>query len=103
MGNDHIGPIPPAVIEPEFTSQSVTMPDGFNTCEQSQIDDLKNNFTDQLNEVPVVSMEYCYAQVVQDDINYKVSLKVEVDTGSYLYDHYNIEENTDDQYTIMCE
>ena len=38
MGNDPVGPIPAYALEP--TSQSVTMPDGFNSCEQSQIDDL---------------------------------------------------------------
>ena len=47
-------------------------------------------------------MEYCWAQIVEGAVNYKLSLEVEVDTNTYWYDHYNIEEKSGDQYTVEC-
>ena len=89
-------------VQPALNSQNVQMPGGFDPCEQSQIDDLYQNFANELNE-NVAGMEYCYAQVVEGAINYKISLIVEESGDTYMYDHFNVEEKTGDQYTVMCE
>ena len=84
-----------------MTSANVSMPGGFSLCSQSEIQDLYNNFGSDLNE-NVVGMEYCQAQIVEGAVNYKLSLVVEVDPNDYWYDHYNIQEEADDQYTVEC-
>ena len=56
MGTWHGGPIPPALS----VQTALIVPDGYNLCEQSQMDDLYDNFADKLNQ-DVVGMEYCYA------------------------------------------
>ena len=80
---------------------NVSVPGGFNYCSQNEMADLYTNFVEQLNE-DVVGLEYCWSQIVESAVNYKVSLVVEDDTDTYIYDHFNLEETSGDQYTVEC-